>query len=199
MKQKKKYIAIAVLCLTAILGLIGCLYAFGFRITYAPELENSWDAISACAAWAGVVMSFVAIMFAIWVPIRIANRQDKIALFEKRYEIYDKIKNYVENIEDRPFEFEYGWFQELSTSEKQINALFDDELGDFYNRLNVKSCKLQKLLGCYDHAERKGSCYVDNIVKTEQEIETDINDMVQNIKNDFETIKDTMYTKYLKL
>ncbi len=75
-------------------GLMGVLFWQGFRITYAPELENSWDAISACAAWAGVIMSFVAIMFAIWVPIRIANRQDKIALFEKRYELYNQLKNH---------------------------------------------------------------------------------------------------------
>lgn len=69
--------------------------AFGFRITYAPELENSWDAISAIAAWAsilvsaiGVIASFVAIWYAIQVPKKIADRQDKIALFEKRYECF---------------------------------------------------------------------------------------------------------------
>ena len=56
----------------------------GWRITYAPELENSWDAISAVAALVGVFASFAAIMVAIWIPKRIADRQDKIALFEKR-------------------------------------------------------------------------------------------------------------------
>ena len=55
----------------------------GWRFTYAPELENSWDAISAVATWAGVVASVFAIIFAIRVPIVIAKRQDKIALFEK--------------------------------------------------------------------------------------------------------------------
>ena len=65
------------------------LYKLGFRITYAPELETSWDAVSAFASWAGVIMSFIAVIFAIWVPIRIADRQDKIALFEKRYELYE--------------------------------------------------------------------------------------------------------------
>lgn len=91
MKGKKKYITIAVLCLTAMLGLIACLYAFGFRITYAPELENSWDAISAFAAWAGVIVSIIAvgvsglaIYYAIQVPKKIADRQDKITLFDKR-------------------------------------------------------------------------------------------------------------------
>lgn len=64
---------------------------FGWKITYAPDLENSWEAISAVAAWVGVVASLGAIMIAIWIPTEIANRQDKISLFEKRYELYDKV------------------------------------------------------------------------------------------------------------
>ena len=67
----------------------------GWRITCAPELENDWDAISGVAAWVGVlisavgvVSSFVAIWYAIQVPKKIADRQDKIALFEKRYECF---------------------------------------------------------------------------------------------------------------
>lgn len=65
------------------------LYHKGFRITYAPELENSWDAVSAVAAWAGVISSFIAIMVAVWIPKKIADQQNKIALFEKRHAIYE--------------------------------------------------------------------------------------------------------------
>ena len=70
-------------------------FFFGFRITYAPELENSWEAISAVAAWVGIIVSvasavasFMAVWYAIQVPKKIADRQDKIALFEKRYESF---------------------------------------------------------------------------------------------------------------
>lgn len=62
---------------------------FGWRIIYATELENNWEAISAVAAWAGVIASFGAIMVAIWIPKRIADQQNKIALFEKRYAVYE--------------------------------------------------------------------------------------------------------------
>lgn len=84
------WVPITLVALAVILFLLG--YLIGFRITYAPELENSWDAISAVAEWIGVlvsvisvVASFVAIWYAIQVPKKIADRQDKIALFEKRY------------------------------------------------------------------------------------------------------------------
>lgn len=70
-------------------SLLVFLYCKGFRIAYAPDLENSWDAVSAFAAWGGVFMSFVAIIVAIQVPEKIADRQDRIALFEKRLEIYN--------------------------------------------------------------------------------------------------------------
>lgn len=67
----------------------------GFRITYASELETSWDAVSAVAAWAAVIVAVLsagasvgAIWTAIRVPQKIADKQDKIALFEKRYKCY---------------------------------------------------------------------------------------------------------------
>ena len=61
---------------------------FGWRITYAPELENDWNAISAVATWTetivavvSVIASFSAVWFAIRVPKKIAEQQNKIALF----------------------------------------------------------------------------------------------------------------------
>ena len=71
---------------------------FGWRITYAPDLENNWDAISTVAAWTGVFVavasataSFLAVWFAIQVPKKIADRQDRIALFDKRYCAYSSL------------------------------------------------------------------------------------------------------------
>lgn len=78
--------------LLVLVFVIVILYWLGFRITYAPELENSWEAVSAVAAWAGVVVSFVAIWFAVQVPKKIAEQQNKIALFEKRLEFYLTLK-----------------------------------------------------------------------------------------------------------
>lgn len=75
----------------AILLVVAFLAVAGFRITYAPELENSWSAISAVATWAGVAATTVAIIVAIQIPQRIADNENKIALFDKRYEVYDAI------------------------------------------------------------------------------------------------------------
>lgn len=95
----KKIIELFIAILLVGGSLLVFLYCKGFRITYAPDLENSWDAISAFAAWFGVFTSILAILAAGIVAWRqneisrkqtdIADKQNKIALFEKRFEIYD--------------------------------------------------------------------------------------------------------------
>lgn len=88
---KKKWFAPVAVAFVAVIVIL-IMAMLGFRITYAPELENDWEAISAVASWVGVLVSFLAIWYAIQVPKRIADRQDKIALFEKRYECYTLIQ-----------------------------------------------------------------------------------------------------------
>lgn len=86
------FLGLLIVAATTILVMI----FLGWRFTYQPGLDNKWDAISAVAAWAGVVVavasttaSFLAVWFAIRVPKKIAEQQNKITLFEKRYEIFE--------------------------------------------------------------------------------------------------------------
>lgn len=67
----------------------------GFKITYAPHLENDWDAISAVAGWFSAIASFIAIVVAVQIPKIIAEDQNKIALFEKRYAVYEVLNNCI--------------------------------------------------------------------------------------------------------
>lgn len=81
-RNKKFHVSIS------IIAVLVALYLMGFRITYAPWLDNNWDAISAIAAWAGAIATSVAIWFAVQSPKRIATQQNRIALFEKRLECF---------------------------------------------------------------------------------------------------------------
>ncbi|HIY12007.1 MAG TPA: hypothetical protein H9842_00245 [Candidatus Agathobaculum merdipullorum] len=87
------FFLILLIAVEVLLGIF--LYRKSFRITYAPYLENSWDGISASADWASVIVavisvfsSFLAIWYAIQVPQKIAEQQNKITLFEKRYQVF---------------------------------------------------------------------------------------------------------------
>lgn len=170
----------------------------GWRITYAPGLENSWDAISAVAAWIGALMaipsvtaSFLAVRFAILVPKEIAKEQNKIALLEKRLDIFKKIEEYI-GIMDL-WQYNYGWFQKLLITESEIELLFDKEFADFYVDLERESAKIDMLWGDYKHAERHGDCHG----RHEEEIGTEIQDKVACIRESFKVIKEKMYSKYL--
>lgn len=86
MKNKTAWIVAAIFLTEAVILTI--LWCCGFKITYSPDLESGWDAISACAGWASVIASFVAILVAIRIPIVIAKQQNDISLFEKRSSFY---------------------------------------------------------------------------------------------------------------
>lgn len=86
LKSKGFLCFVVVLCLGLVFLLL--MYQMGFRITYAPDLENSWNAISGTASWVSAIASFLAVWSAIQVPKKIAERQIKVDLFEKRYRVY---------------------------------------------------------------------------------------------------------------
>lgn len=61
---------------------------FGWKIVYAPQMANDWIAIDAIGGWVSIIISGIAIWFAVASPKRIAKEQNKIALFEKRFSCY---------------------------------------------------------------------------------------------------------------
>ena len=97
--MKNKRTIVLVVAITVAIAIMIGLYVAGFRITYNPDLITDWDAVSGCAAWAGILtsslLSIAAIIYAIRVPKEIANRQDKIALFEKRIDCYNAVQSLI--------------------------------------------------------------------------------------------------------
>lgn len=57
------------------------MWCFGFRITYAPELDNNWDAISAVAEWAGVIIGTIIVpLVVVWLQHKWDSNKEEIAL-----------------------------------------------------------------------------------------------------------------------
>ena len=78
----------------------------GWRIVYAPELEPDWDSVSAVASLIGAVGTVAAV----WFAIRVANKQNQIALFEKRYIAYKKLNKlliFAEHLDNEMYDDEY--------------------------------------------------------------------------------------------
>lgn len=96
---KKSWFVFLLGMLIAIVGLllIGLiLYCNGYRIVYPEQFETSWNAVSGVADWVGIIVSIlsaIASFMAVWFAVRVADKQNKIALFEKRYKLYLIIQN----------------------------------------------------------------------------------------------------------
>ena len=80
-----------VIAIVGILVIAFVMALFGWRITYAPELENSWDAVSAIAAWAGAIGTVAVLVYnhkAIELSQRSIQQAIDLQLLEKRLELY---------------------------------------------------------------------------------------------------------------
>ena len=71
MKRIFKSVAIWIVVGEALMAFV--LWCMGFRITYAPEIDNNWDAISAVAEWAGVIIGAIIVPFAV---VRLQHKWD---------------------------------------------------------------------------------------------------------------------------
>ena len=60
----------------------------GYRFVYPEQFSNDWNAISSVGTWAGVVASFVAV----WYAVQVADEQNSISMFEKRFDCYTIIQ-----------------------------------------------------------------------------------------------------------
>ena len=179
LKSKGFLCFVVVLCLGLVFLLL--MYQMGFRITYAPDLESSWDAISGTASWVsvivsvlGVIASFLAVWSAIQVPKKIAERQIKVDLFEKRYRVYRTLilcdffssLVYISKEPEDIKEFFYKSFHDLSESEKMFQ----------YNLFAVKYIQVTENL-----AESK-FLFSEDVWKGVYKIVNSVQNLVETVK-----------------
>lgn len=136
-----------------------------------------------------VILSIIAVIVSVYTT----RKQNKIALFEKRMFVFDKIENYVANL--YLWEFDFSWFLKLSLNKTQILSLFDTDFLEFYNYLEIKSKKINELRGDSAYAREKGSCKNRN----EEQIEDEISELIKQVDSRFEKLKDRVYNKFFKL
>lgn len=172
LKSKGFLCFVVVLCLGLVFLLL--MYQMGFRITYAPDLENSWNAISGTASWVSAIASFLAVWSAIQVPKKIAERQIKVDLFEKRYRVYRTLISfdffsalvYISKEPEDIKEFFYKSFHDLSESAKMFQ----------YNLFAVKYIQVTENL-----AESK-FLFSEDVWKGVYKIVNSVQNLVETVK-----------------
>lgn len=132
---------------------------------------------------------------AICISITAIKHQNKIALFEKRIQVYNDLDDYI-NDQLTSWEFvltEIKLFHQYTPA--YIEALFDSKTKDFRVYLKNVSKQIDKLRGDYRHAQSKGSCNG----RDENEIEDEIQKLIDDVETRFYKLKGDTFSKYLKL
>jgi hypothetical protein len=111
----------------------GLLYSNGFRITYGPDLETSWDSIAAIGQWAGVLVGFLIPIAAVYLQSKLEKSKEDIgesnaallAEFDKfRDEYEDKLKRLSSHFDDQGnFVLDGGDFSNSKESEQSLENL----------------------------------------------------------------------------
>ncbi|KIY21947.1 hypothetical protein [Mesobacillus subterraneus] len=129
---------------------LGLLYKYGFRITYGPDLEASWDAISAIGQWAGVFVGFLIPIAAVYLQSKLDKSREDIgesntALLEEfesfKNEYEDKLKRLSSHFDGQGnLVIDGGKFEEHKKEKRSIEEL-KNEAHKFVNISMVTKTK----------------------------------------------------------
>jgi hypothetical protein len=56
------------------------LYTLGFRVTYAPNLETSWNAVAAIGQWVGALIGFLIPIAAVYLQSNLDRNKMEIGV-----------------------------------------------------------------------------------------------------------------------
>ena len=133
---------------------------------------------SGCAAWATVVASFIATFYAIRVPKKIADEQNKISLFEKRFESFSAFQRY------EAFANQLKDTTELNKYKKAFLTCFYEStavsisIEDAMFRIKTLSTPLHQMIFLYDDIPVKEisdmfSCLLDLVAALQEDKNVD--------------------------
>jgi hypothetical protein len=112
---------------------ISIFYFLGFRITYDPELETSWNAVGAIGQWIGAIVGILIPITAVYVQHMLENSKRDIGesnmellieFKEFKAEYSEKIKKLSKLIDDEGnITLDGGYFGDVSKSKLKEEAL----------------------------------------------------------------------------
>ena len=140
MKRIFKSVAIWIVVGEALIAFV--LWCMGFRITYAPELDNNWDAISAVAEWAGVIIGAIIVPFAVvWLQHKWDSNKEEIALsnlvtIDQLKEFEQRFAPLLNNQKQEGDESTLTIKPELSMREQQLLQFLSVSMGASRNEIS---------------------------------------------------------------
>lgn len=183
----------------ALVVLVGfVMFLFGWRITYAPELENSWDAISAVASWVGAIGTVAVLWYnhrSISLTQRSVQQAINLQLYEKRLELYTALsKN--DAFKDTPLEIKIVYSEVIYDLYKQINGLCNRKIklmDEFYLVFSFNDGRAEP---CWNIGETQFQKYIkqlDSLLKGQHKYHKNV--LVEH-KTEIQKIQSQIRSKY---
>lgn len=106
------------------------------------------------------ILSFISLfvsVIAIWISIKSTNKQNRIELFDKKYDIYKSLENYFESLKGNPkailhflhpgmkFENDNPWRPEINEIAGKASLLFSDSLSQNLKDMEMKYSRMRQL------------------------------------------------------
>lgn len=186
----------------ALIVLVGfVMFLFGWRITYAPELENSWDAISAIAAWVGAIGTVAVLWYnhcSISLTQRSVQQAINLQLYEKRLELYTALSR-DDAFKDAPLEIKIVYSEIIYDFYKQINDLCNQK-ANLMNELYLSHAFLEgKAELCWNVGEEQFQKYMKQLDLCIQGQNGQRKDSLIHHKNESQKVQDQIKSKYRTL
>ncbi len=154
-------------------------------------LNNNQGFVSAILTILTVAISVIAI----FITVTTTKKQNRIALLDKRIRFINDLDEYV-LYELQSWEFDLSkvkFFYEYSYV--FVETLFDIQTKEFFEHLYKQSVIINGLRGDADYAKKNYICKG----KTEDDIENDIIQIYNELKDNYIKIKDEIYKNYIKI
>lgn len=74
-------------------------YLYGFRITYDPSLETSWEAVGAIGQWAGTIVGILIPVIVIYLQENLERNRQEIG--ESNLELYNEFEGFKQEYSEK--------------------------------------------------------------------------------------------------
>lgn len=157
---------------------------FGWRITYAPELESSWDAISAVASWIGAIGTVAAV----WFAVLSSNKQSKLSNKQQKQNtglnLYPERRKALQLFAEKKYNEMY-WDAVILFTPEISNGISKIE---FYNQEHAKYCDL---IDQYEmEMETQNPELYDEYSQLKCQEDSDLSNEIRNLCDQFKPLVD---------
>lgn len=207
-KFQNKYFLLVFLLVAA---LIVPAYLLGLRITYNPNLENDWTAISSVGTWVGAIGTVIVLWYnhkTIILTQQSVQQSINLQLYDKRQSVYDEIFT-SKAFTGTPENIKILYSDEIYELHKEISQLCKKRRNFLYGFAEFKVCEQWDIENLYnvckgtindmvDFLTPKVKAQADNVRLTEEQIKKKF-DNIQEIQVCTENIEKKRQELQLKM